>query len=61
MLGIGLVLLLSIVELTNVFLDRRKDFEQTTYGDKAKNLMRTVIFDKFSRISNATNKTYQEG
>jgi hypothetical protein len=59
--GIGLVVLLAVAELANVFFDRQKDLKETLYGDKAKNLMRTVIYEKFSRISNATNKSYQEG
>lgn len=59
--GVSLVVLLSVVELARVFFDRQKDLKETLYGDKAKNLMRTVIFDKFSLISNATNKSFQEG
>jgi hypothetical protein len=56
--GISLVVLLALAEFANVFFDRQKDLKETLYGDKAKNLMRTVIFDKFSLISIATNKSF---
>jgi hypothetical protein len=59
--GVTLVVMTALNELVHVFLDRHKDLYIETQGHKAKNLLKTVIFKKFSLISSATNKVYQEG
>jgi len=44
--------------MLEVFLSRHIDNYNETQGHKAKNLIRTVIYKKFSKISIATNKLY---
>ncbi len=62
--GLFLVFLFSINsinEAAETYLTCQKDILNTTDCDKAKNLIRIVIFEKFQSISEATNKDLEEG
>ena len=59
--GLFLVFLFSINEAAETYLTCQKDILNTTDCDKAKNLIRIVIFEKFQSISEATNKDFEEG
>lgn len=55
------MVLTAVNQILEVFLSRHFENYCETQGHKAKNLLRTVIYKKFSTISQATNKVYQEG
>ena len=59
--GLMLVVATCLTQMAEVFLE--KHFEQycETQELKSKNLLKTLIFNKFERISNATNKSFREG
>ena len=56
--GIGLVLLYCLNELIERFGNSHKDIGKHLYGVKAKNLIRALIFEKCTTISNSTNKSF---
>ena len=59
--GLFLVLLFAANELSETYFGCYKEILTTIEGVKAKNLIRSVIFEKFQTISEATNKEFAEG
>ena len=59
--GFFLVFLFAINELAETYFGCYKEILTTTEGVKAKQVVRTVIFEKFQTISEATNKEFAEG
>jgi len=54
--GFGLVGLYCLNELFERFGNSHKDIGKHIFGVKAKNLIRALIFEKCTKISNSTNK-----
>jgi len=59
--GVFLVLLYCLNELFEKFGNAHKDIGKHLYGVKAKNLLRALVFEKCTLISNSTNKHFEEG
>ena len=59
--GLFLVLLYCLNELFERFGNSHKDIGKNLYGVKAKNLLRALVFEKCTSISNSTNKNFEEG
>jgi ABC-type multidrug transport system fused ATPase/permease subunit len=59
--GLFLVFLFAANELSETYFGCYKEILTTTEGVKAKNLIRSVIFEKFQTISESTNKEFAEG
>lgn len=59
--GFFLVFLFAINELAETYFGCYKEILTTTEGVKAKQVVRTVIFEKFQTISEASNKEFAEG
>lgn len=59
--GMGLVLLYCINEMFERFGSSHKNITKSVNGQKAKNLVRALIYKKLTTISNATNKEFAEG
>jgi ABC-type multidrug transport system fused ATPase/permease subunit len=59
--GCLLVALTALNILFSVFVNKHKEQYVDTKGDKAVNLLRTVIYKKLGKVSGATNKKFAEG
>ena len=59
--GIGLVLAYCCNEMFERFGSLHKNLRKSVNGQKAKNLVRALIFQKITTISSATNKDFAEG
>jgi hypothetical protein len=59
--GLGLVCIYCLNEMFERFGNSHKNIAKSLNGQKAKNLVRAMIYKKLLTISPATNKEFAEG